>query len=194
MTCIFENFEFVGVFPGFSHKNMKNAYDTWFRGKKMRRFRIWPLFLRIFNLWGSFLGIELIKCALKTPIFYKILFIFLFLMFFTKKTCIICIFHILVTLPRKDPHKLKILKNNAHIRNLLIFLPRIHVLCAFCIYLSIKSGKTQQKFKIPWQTSQIRILRIFLPRSHISHVFLTYLSLKFEKVDKTPQVRNSIKD
>jgi len=28
MTIIFENFQFVGVFPTFSDKNIKNAYDT----------------------------------------------------------------------------------------------------------------------------------------------------------------------
>ena len=56
LTCIFGNFEFVGVFPRFSEWNVKNPYDTWFRGKKMRRFQIQPFFLRILNFWGSFLG------------------------------------------------------------------------------------------------------------------------------------------
>jgi len=114
--------------------------------------------------------------------------------FFTQKTRIIYIFNISFTKSRKDPHKFKISKNNGHIRNLRIFLPQKLVSFVFCIVLSLNPGKTQQKLKIPRKTSQIRILRVFLPRSHISHVFFIFHLLKFEKVGKTQQVRNFMKD
>ena len=98
----------------------------------------------------------------KNSKFDKSISIFRISAFFTQKSCIIWIFHFSFTKPRKDPHKLKIRKNNGHIRNLLIFLPRNDVSHVFLTYLSLKFekvGKTQQKFKIPWQTSQIRIPR-----------------------------------
>ena len=69
-------------------------------------------------------------------------------------------------------------------------------ICITCIfYISFtKPRQDPHKFKIPKNACHFRNPRIFWPRKRVSFVFCIFHSRKFEKVGKTPQVRNSMTD
>ena len=92
--------------------------------------------------------------------------------FFTPKSSIICILHIIDTKPRKDPHKNKKFQERlVRFGFSAFFYPGViyHMYFSYSIYLSSKKLARPHKFEIPRNTSQIRTLHVFLPRNQLSY-------------------------
>ena len=83
--------------------------------------------------------------------------------------------------------KNKISKNACHIRNFHIFLPRKHVLFAFCIFLSLNLGKTPTNSKFHDKLVRFGFSVFFYP-GVIYHMYFSYSiylsSKKLERLNK----------